>query len=116
MTANWALSNVQPMNSDRRSEAREPIRLPVSFEGGDTGLTRDISPNGLFVEFTGRPDMDSAIAFSITLSDDDRPIRLRAHGRVVWVEPRGGRYGVGVRILGSTLEAAGRDNVDKTFH
>jgi hypothetical protein len=116
MTANWAVFKVQPMKLDRRSEVREVIRLPVAFEGGATGLTQDVSPSGLSVEFNGMPEKDSAIAFSITLFDDGRPLRLRAHGQIVWVEPRGGRYGIGVRILGSTLETAGREHAPVTIH
>ena len=109
MTAKWAVSTVQPMKLDRRSEVREPIRLPVAFEGGATGWTCDVSPNGLSVEFDGMPEQDSAIAFSITLFDDGRPLHFRAQGQIVWAEPRGERYGIGVQILGLTLETVSRD-------
>ena len=104
------------MNFDRRSEAREPIRLPVAFEGGSTGLTQDVSPSGLSVEFNGMPEKGSEIEFSITLFDDDRSLRLKAHGQIVWVEPRGERYGIGVQILGATLETADRENAPITIH
>jgi hypothetical protein len=116
MTASWAVSRVQPMKLDRRSEVREPIRLPVAFDGGATGLTWDVSPNGLSVEFDGVPEEDSAIAFSITLFDDGRPLHFRAQGQIVWAEPRGERYGIGVQILGLTLETAGRENAPATIH
>jgi hypothetical protein len=104
------------MEFDRRSETREPLRLPVAFEGGAMGLTRDVSPSGLSVEFNGRPEKDSAIVFSITLFDDGRPLRLKARGQIVWVAPRGGHYGIGVRILGSTLETADPESGPITIH
>ena len=87
------------MNFDRRSEAREPIQLPVFFEGGGLGVTGDISPSGLFVELTAGPRRTARSSSRITLTDEDWPVRLRAQGQIVWVEPRGERYGVGVRIL-----------------
>ena len=116
MTANRAVLNVQPMRSDRRSEVRELMRLPVAFEGGACGVTWDVSPHGVSVEFNGVPEENSAIEFSITLFDHDRPLRLRAHGQIVWVEPRGERYGIGVQILGATLETADRENAPLTIH
>ena len=116
MTANCAVSKVQPMKLDRRSEVRELIRLPVAFEGGATGCTCDVSPNGLSVEFDGMPEEDSAIAFSITLFDDGRPLRFKAQGQIVWSEPRGERYGIGVQILGLKLETAGLEDGPVTIH
>ena len=104
------------MNFDRRSEAREPIQLPVFLEGGGLGLTGDISPSGLFVEFDGTPEKDSAIAVTNTLTDEDWPVRLKAQGQIVWVEPRGDRSGVGVRILTSTLETVSRDACVNFIH
>ena len=116
MTASWEISKVRPMKLDRRSEAREQVRMPVAFEGGATGLTWDVSPSGLSVEFNGMPEEDSEVEFSITLFDDGRPLRLRAHGQIVWVEPRGERYGIGVQILGATLETADLENAPITIH
>ena len=116
MTADRSVSKVQPMKLDRRTEVREPIRLPVAFKGGVTGVTLDVSPSGLSVELDDVPDEDSAIEFSITLFDDGRPLNFRAQGQIVWVEPLGERYGIGVQILGLTLDTAGRENVPVTIH
>ena len=104
------------MELDRRSETRELIRLPVAFEDGTTGLTQDVSPSGLSVEFNGIPEKDSAIAFWVTLFDNGRPLRLRARGQIVWVEPRGRHYGIGVRIVRSTLETTEPENGPITIH
>jgi hypothetical protein len=92
------------MNFDRRSEVRERVRLPVCLSGGRSGLTRDVSASGLSFDFNGRLEAGSTIELSIALPDNDRPMRLKAQGMVVRVEPRGSGYGVGVRMSNSTLE------------
>ena len=91
------------MNFDRRSEARERVKLPVSLSGGQSGLTVDVSPSGMSFKFNGRLEAGSTIELSIALPDDDRPIRLKAQAMVVRVESRGRSLGVGVRLLSSTL-------------
>ena len=101
------------MNFDRRSEARERIKLPVSLSGGRSGHTLDVSPSGVFFEFNGRLEAGSTIELSIALPDGDRPMRLKAQAMVVRVESRGRSFGVGVRLLSSTLEqvnAVARDS------
>lgn len=102
-----AIPKVRLMNFDRRSEARERVQLSVSISGGQSGLTRDVSANGLSFEFAGRLEAGSTIELSIALPDDDRPMRLKAQGLVVRVEPRGAGYGVGIWMLTSTLQEAG---------
>ena len=92
------------MNFDRRSELRERVKLPVSLSGGQSGLTLDVSPSGLSFCFSGRLEAGSTIELSIALPDDDRPLRLQAQALVVRVESRGRSFGVGVRLLSSTLE------------
>ena len=92
------------MNFDRRCEARERVKLPVSLSGGQSGLTLDVSPSGMSFKFNGRLEAGSTIELSIALPDDDRPVRLKAQAMVVRVESRGRSFGVGVRLLNSTLE------------
>lgn len=92
------------MNFDRRSEERERVKLPVSLSGGQSGLTLDVSPSGMSFKFNGSLEAGSTIELSVALPDDDRPIRLKTRAMVVRVESRGGSFGVGVRLLSSTLE------------
>lgn len=92
------------MNFERRSETRQRVELPVSLPGGGTGITRDVSATGLFIEFDGRLEAGDAIELSVTLPDDDRPLRLQARGVVVRVEPKGKSCGVGVRFRAMSLE------------
>jgi PilZ domain len=95
------------MNFDRRSETRVRVKLPVFLPGGECGLTRDVSAGGLSFEFSGCLEAGSTIELSIALPDDDRPMRLKALGMVVRVEPRGTGYGVGIWMLTSTLQEVG---------
>lgn len=99
-----AIPKVRLMNFDRRSEARERVQLPVSLPGGQAGLTRDVSASGLSLEFNGRLEAGITIELSITLPDDDRPMRLNARGLVMRVQPKGRGSSVAVRLLTSALE------------
>ena len=94
------------MNFERRSETRQRVGLPVSRPGGGTGITRDVSATGLFVEFDGRLEAGDAIELSVALPDEKRPLRLQARGVVVRVESEGERKrcGVGVYVQAMSLE------------
>jgi len=95
------------MKFDRRAEARQRVKLPVSLPGGESGLTRDVSANGLCFDFAGRLEAGRTIELCIALPDDERPMRLRAQGLVVRVESKGTGCGVGVWLLTSSLEEVG---------
>jgi hypothetical protein len=109
MTANWAVSKVQPMEIDRRSEAREQAVLPVSFRGGSVGFTRNVSAHGAFFEFNGSLEPGRTMALTIELPDATRPIRLNAEALVVRIEATRGGTGVGVRLVSTTLKSAEHD-------
>jgi hypothetical protein len=105
MPAIPGIPKVRSMNFERRSETRQRVELPVSLPGGGTGITRDVSANGLFIEFDGRLEAGDAIELSVALPDEARPLRLQARGVVVRVASEGERKrcGVGVRVVSSTL-------------
>lgn len=86
-----------------RNEERVPSTLPVSLEHG-TGITRDISPAGVFFETDRAYSPGSEISFSIELDSPGGKMTLKCQGRIVRVEDRGGRVGVAAQIIASKLE------------
>ena len=65
------------MQQERRTEPRVEVRLPLRLANGETGITRDISSQGLFFEM----DDECNLADEIELS-----VGLNLHGRTVWQE------------------------------
>ena len=93
------------MTSEKRIEAREPVKLPVTLADGSTGTTRDVSATGLFFEMDNQLELGSVIDFSIELSTNGRSMWLTERGEVVRIEARGKRTGVAARVLDSRLQA-----------
>lgn len=91
------------MNRDQRTEAREPLALPVKLGDGAVALTQDISASGLFFRCDGDQRVGDAIAFEIELQTPDGPMKLVAKGQIVRVETQGQQTGVGVKITESQL-------------
>ena len=91
------------MRRERRSEVREEVALTVTIAGGAIGLTRDVSPSGLYFECQDNLGPMTEIGFTLDLEGCPRPMRLVGEGRVVRVERNGDGSGVGVRMLSSRL-------------
>jgi len=89
------------MTIEKRAEAREPVKLPISLADGSTGTTRDFSASGLFFECYSELGLGSEISFTLELDGMNRPLQLVAQGRIVRVEQKSERTGVGVRMLAS---------------
>jgi hypothetical protein len=79
--------------------------LSLQLAGGSKGVTSDVSASGLFFETDSRQQVGSLIDFEIELSTPGGPMKLKAQGTVVRIKSNGGRIGVGVKLLGSRLEA-----------
>jgi PilZ domain len=94
------------MTIEKRIEAREPVKLPVTLADGNTGTTRDVSVTGLFFEIDNKLELGSVVDFSIELSANGRSMLLTGQGEVVRIEARGTRTGAALRMLDSHLEAA----------
>jgi hypothetical protein len=92
------------MKNEHRTEPREQIQLPVGLVGGQQTLTRDISATGLFFEMDSVQQVGGLIDLEIDLDTPGGPMRLKAQGQIVRIEPQGGKTGVGVKLLSSRLE------------
>lgn len=92
------------MEREHRLEPREQVSLPLQLGGGLTGVTRDISATGLFIQTDSEQRVGGLIDVEIDLDTPGGPMKLRAQGQIVRIESHGGRTGVGVKLLNSRLE------------
>lgn len=94
------------MRSEQRSETRQIVAMPVRLADGATGTTRDLSTKGVFFEMDDALELGSIIDLAIELKLGNRSLWMKSRGRVVRIEPLGGRTGVAVRMLKTRLETA----------
>ena len=95
------------MAKDWRKDDRVSAMLPVRFEDGGVGVTRNLSPTGVYFivdesVVAGRP-----IRFSLEFTTGDAisaELYLECVGQVVRVEPVGDKLGVAVSLTESHLE------------
>lgn len=93
------------MGDEQRAEAREHVSLPLHIGGAIDALTRDFSPIGLFFETDSQQRVGGLIDLEIDFDSPGGPLKLKAQGRIVRIEPHGERIGVGVKLLSSRLQA-----------
>ena len=88
----------------RRAQQRVSAVLPVKVEGKAAGVTRDISPSGIFFE----TDMDmtdgSSILFTLEFDYPSGKLLLECSGEIVRIEKAGGKVGIAAKIVESRLE------------
>ena len=92
------------MENENRTETREQISLPLKLDDGLSAVTLDISASGLFFETDAEQRVGSLIEVEIDLDTPSGPIKFKAQGKIVRIEPHGTRMGVGVELLSSRLE------------
>jgi hypothetical protein len=87
-----------------RREKRIEATLAVHLEQG-SGVTRNVSASGVYFE-TDVPLAEGApIHFSIDFSDSaGGPVRMKCEARIVRVERKNGKVGVGAAITAFKLE------------
>ena len=89
-----------------RTEDRVNMAVPVHLQGGALGTTRDISASGIYFETDLEPIRESPLDFTVEFQNGGvGGLSLRCKGKVLRVEPLGGRIGVAARIIESKLEA-----------
>ena len=91
------------MKDAYRTEPREQVTLSLQLIGGGNGVTRDISASGLYFETDSEQQVGSLIDFEIELDTPGGPMKFKAQGQIVRIEPLGGRTGAGVKLLASRL-------------
>jgi len=94
------------MHHANRSEERISTALPVRFEDGSTGVTRNISASGIDIEIDRAPIPDQPLAFSVEFQSGGGGLTLRCRGQVMRVEQLETRVGVAARLLESKLAPA----------
>lgn len=88
----------------RRAQQRVSAALPVKVEGRATGITRDISPSGIYFETDVEMTSGSAIHFSLEFDNPSGKLLLECSGEIVRVERAGGKVGIAAKIVESRLE------------
>lgn len=94
------------MNTDHRSEPREHVILALHLAGGPDGVTHNVSPSGVYFETDSPQRVGGLIDFEIEFDSPGGPLKFKAHGQIVRLEPQDGRTGVGVKLLSNRLEPA----------
>ena len=88
----------------RRSE-RVNAEVKVRLEDRTSGITRDISPNGVYFVVAETLEEGQNIRFTLEFEDPGGgPLHLNCVGQVVRVEDAGGKRGVAVKIVEQKLE------------
>jgi hypothetical protein len=88
----------------RRTQQRVSAVLPVNVEGHVAGMTRDISPSGIFFETDMEMTSGSSIHFALEFDNPSGKLLLRCSGEIVRVERAGGKIGVAAKIIESRME------------
>jgi hypothetical protein len=88
----------------RRAQQRVSAVLPVKVDGKSAGVTRDISPSGIFFETDQEMASGSAIHFSLEFDNPSGKLLLECSGEIVRIEKAGGKIGIAAKIVESRLE------------
>ncbi|MDH3314630.1 MAG: PilZ domain-containing protein [Gammaproteobacteria bacterium] len=94
------MTAVQP---EKREDQRVHTALPV-FQENAAGITRDVSPSGVFFWIGGTYALGESITFLIELKTPEGGVMLKCQGDVLRTEPCGNDVGVAVRITKIAME------------
>lgn len=101
------------MADQRRKSERVISELPLSLEGGPSGITRNMSPSGVYFVVDGQPEESQEVRFTIDFASQPGSgsrLRLNCIGKVVRVEAAEGKWGVAVSITEASLETVEKAN------
>src|SRR5436190_22012080 len=88
------------MAAEPRQSQRVNAEVTVRLENRASGVTRDISPNGVYFVIGVTIEGGQLIRFTLEFADPSgNPLHLNCTGQVVRVEEAGGKRGVAVRII-----------------
>jgi hypothetical protein len=82
-----------------RFQAAYPVKL-----NGKSGVAKNISASGVFIEFAQVEEVGSAVQFTIDLATPSGTYTMNMSGEVVRVEKVDGRIGLAVKILQEDVE------------
>lgn len=87
-----------------RREQRYATDLAVRL-GEASGVAKNVSPTGIYFETQVPLESGSAISFEIDFDDSPSgPLRILCEARVVRVERKEGKIGIGAKILDCRFE------------
>ena len=93
-----------------RREERVDTELPVSFDSG-AGIARNVSASGIYFETDARLAPGSAIQLCVVFSDSPSgPLRLHCEARVLRIEEKGNKVGVGACISNFKFKRLGAES------
>jgi hypothetical protein len=94
---------------DRRRIHRHQVELPVEW-GDGSGVTRDVSIDGVFFCADRAPATEGEIVFDVLVDGAfaQIPARFECRGEIVRVEQLEGKVGVAVRVV--SIDFKGADN------
>ncbi|MES2784552.1 MAG: PilZ domain-containing protein [Pseudomonadota bacterium] len=90
------------MTTEHRLEQREPVALPMVLPDGSTGITRDISLSGLYLQLDGHHELGGTIFFEMDLAAAH--MKFTSEGRIVRIEHRDGSTGVAIQLTSPRLQ------------
>ena len=90
-----------PRNS--RKFDRVNADLPIRVDNGASGITRNLSPTGLFFVLESGFELNQRITFTLDFDTPTGRLQLNGTAEVVRVEDAHGKTGVGARIVESRL-------------
>ena len=78
--------------------------MTVRMEGRDAGITRDVSPSGIFFETGEEMTPGAPIRFALSFDNPAGNLLLHCAAEVVRVERSDGKVGVAAKIIESRME------------
>ena len=92
------------MSRPPRRHDRVNAVVPVRIENGAEGITRDLSPAGVYFVTAQELRAGESVRFTVEFDSPSGKLFLECSGEVVRVEDAAGKTGVAVRITESRLE------------
>ena len=93
--------------ADNRKNPRVAAKAPVKVEGGESGMTENLSPSGVYFLIGGEGvEVGKNIHFTISFGSTgpgEGKLNMECVGRVVRVQQDGDKTGVAVHIEESQL-------------
>lgn len=92
---------------DQRAAPRYRVHWPVEMEQGEKGVTKDMSATGMLLETEKDYPLGSLLKMDVLLPAlGELAQRLHCLANVVRVEPRDGRYRVGLQLVETSFVCA----------
>ena len=89
---------------DRRGHERVPAGLAMNL-GTASAIARNVSASGMYFEADTPYAIGTEIRFSVDLETPGGKRVLKCRGEIVWLKPQGGKIGIEMKILESSVEA-----------